>query len=372
MRIAQIAPPIESVPPTCYGGTERVVSYLTEELVKQGHQITLFASGDSLTSAELVPCTKTALRLTPTVRDPIPYYMLMLDNVRERADEFDILHFHIDQFHFPIFRSMAHRTLTTLHGRQDLPDLQMLYRGFPEMPLVSISNAQRRPCAAANFAATVYHGIPKGLHAANADRRGSYLAFLGRICPEKRVDHAIAIARAAGVPLKIAAKVDKVDEEYFREDIKPLLNGPDVEFIGEINEHAKTAFLGGALALLFPIDWPEPFGLALIEAMACGTPVLAFRRGSVPEIVDEGVTGYIVDTPEEAIAVLPDVLSLDRRAVRQRFEERFSAERMARDYLKVYHSLLRAPARGEVEDRELETPRRPGRMNGNGKGFYAD
>jgi glycosyltransferase involved in cell wall biosynthesis len=372
MRIAQIAPPIESVPPTCYGGTERVVSYLTEELVKQGHQLTLFASGDSLTSAELVPCTETALRLSPTVRDPIPYYMLMLDKVRERADEFDIFHFHIDQFHFPIFRPMAQRTLTTLHGRQDLPDLQALYRVFTDMPLVSISNAQRRPCAAANFAATVYHGIPKELHAANVDWRGSYLAFLGRICPEKGVDHAIAIARAAGVPLKIAAKVDKVDEEYFREKIMPLLNEPGVEFIGEINEHAKTAFLGGALALLFPIDWPEPFGLALIEAMACGTPVLAFRRGSVPEIVDEGVTGYIVDTPEEAIAALPDVLSLDRRTVRRRFEERFSAERMARDYLKVYHSLLNAPVRGDFEGRELETARRPGRINGNGKGFYAD
>jgi glycosyltransferase involved in cell wall biosynthesis len=348
------------------------VSYLTEELVRQGHRLTLFASGDSLTSAELVPCTKSALRLTPTVRDTIPYYMLMLDKVRERADEFDILHFHIDQFHFPIFRPMAQRTLTTLHGRQDLPDLQVLYRGFNDMPLVSISNAQRRPCAAANFAATVYHGIPKELHAANLDRRGSYLAFLGRICPEKRVDHAIAIARAAGVPLKIAAKVDKVDEEYFREAIMPLLNGPDVEFIGEINEHAKTKFLGDALGLLFPIDWPEPFGLALIEAMACGTPVLAFRHGSVPEIVDEGVTGYIVDTPEEAVAVLPAVLSLDRRAVRQRFEERFSAERMARDYLGFYHSLLDAPAAREVEGREPKTARRPGLLNGNGKGFYAD
>jgi glycosyltransferase involved in cell wall biosynthesis len=348
------------------------VSYLTEELVRQGHRLTLFASGDSLTSAELVPCTKSALRLTPTVRDTIPYYMLMLDKVRERADEFDILHFHIDQFHFPIFRPMAQRTLTTLHGRQDLPDLQVLYRGFNDMPLVSISNAQRRPCAAANFAATVYHGIPKELHAANLDRRGSYLAFLGRICPEKRVDHAIAIARAAGVPLKIAAKVDKVDEEYFREAIMPLLNGPDVEFIGEINEHAKTKFLGDALGLLFPIDWPEPFGLALIEAMACGTPVLAFRHGSVPEIVDEGVTGYIVDTPEEAVAVLPAVLSLDRRAVRQRFEERFSAERMARDYLGVYHSLLDTPAAREVEGREPKAARRPGLLNGNGKGFYAD
>jgi glycosyltransferase involved in cell wall biosynthesis len=342
MRIAQIAPLIESVPPTCYGGTERVVSYLTEELVKQGHQITLFASGDSLTSAELVPCTKGALRLTSTVKDWIPYYMLMLDKVRERADEFDILHFHIDQFHFPIFRPIAHRTLTTLHGRQDLPDLHALYRGFTEMPLVSISDAQRSPCPRASFVATVYHGIPSDLHVAKVDQCGKYLAFLGRICPEKRVDHAIAIARAAGIPLKVAAKVDKIDEAYFREVIVPLLDGPDVEYIGEINEQAKTTFLGDAVALLFPIDWPEPFGLSLIEAMACGTPVLAFRRGSVPEIVDEDVTGRIVDTPQEAIAVLPEVLSLDRRAVRRRFDERFSAERMARDYIEVYRSLLGA------------------------------
>lgn len=371
MRIAQIAPLIESVPPTCYGGTERVVSYLTEELVRQGHQITLFASGDSLTSAELVPCTETALRLTPAVRDPIPYYMLMLDKVRERADEFDILHFHIDQFHFPIFRTIAQRTLTTLHGRQDLPDLQALYRGFTEMPLVSISNAQRRPCAAANFMATVYHGIPSDLHVANVDQRGSYLAFLGRICPEKRVDHAIAIARAAGLPLKIAAKVDKVDEDYFQEAIVPLLNGPDVEFIGEINEHSKTAFLGDASALLFPIDWPEPFGLSLIEAMSCGTPVVAFRRGSVTEVVDDGITGRIVDSPQEAVAVLPEVLAFDRRAVRQRFDERFSAGRMARDYLKVYHSLLTAPARSDLGDGRIGTRPR-GQINGNGKGSYAD
>ena len=361
MRIAQIAPPIESVPPTCYGGTERVVSYLTEELVKQGHQLTLFASGNSLTSAELVPCTKTALRLTPTVRDPIPYYMLMLDKVRERADEFDILHFHIDQFHFPIFRPMAQRTLTTLHGRQDLPDLQALYRGFTDMPLVSISNAQRRPCAAANFAATVYHGIPKELHTANVDRRGSYLAFLGRICPEKRVDHAIAIARAAGVPLKIAAKVDKVDEEYFREAIIPLLNGPGVEFIGEINEHAKTKFLGDAAWSALSDRLAGAFRTGADRSDGLWNAGARIRRGSVPEIVDQGVTGYIVDTPEEAIAVLPDVLSLDRHAVRQRFEERFSAERMARDYLKVYHSLLATPTRREVEAREFDTPRYPGR-----------
>jgi glycosyltransferase involved in cell wall biosynthesis len=297
--------------------------------------------------------------------------MLMLDKVRERADEFDILHFHIDQFHFPIFRDMAQRTLTTLHGRQDLPDLQALYRGFGEMPLVSISNEQRRPCAAANYVATVYHGIPSDLHVATFEPRGAYLAFLGRICPEKRVDHAIAIARASGLSLEVAAKVDKVDQDYFRDEIMPLLDGPDVEFIGEINEHAKTAFLGNAIALLFPIDWPEPFGLSLIESMACGTPVIAFRRGSVPEVVDDGVTGRIVDSVEEAVAVLPDVLALDRRAVRRRFEERFSTERMARDYLKLYHSVLNVPAGSDIEERRIARPRH-GRIEGNGKGSYAD
>jgi len=372
MRIAQIAPPIESVPPAYYGGTERVVSYLTEELVKQGHQVTLFASGDSLTSAELVSCTKAALRLTPSVRDVIPYYLLMLDKVRERADEFDVLHFHIDQFHFPIFRPIAHRTLTTLHGRQDLPDLQALYRGFGEMPLVSISNAQREPAPDAGYVATVYHGIPIDLHESNVDRRGNYLAFLGRICPEKRVDHAIAIARASGIPLKIAAKVDKVDEAYFRETIAPLLTGPDVEFVGEINERAKTAFLGDALALLFPIDWPEPFGLALIESMACGTPVLAFRRGSVPEIVDEGVTGSIVSTPKEAIEALPGVLALDRGTVRRRFEERFSASRMAHDYLKLYRSVLEAPEQRDYDGETLGPQSRSNRLNGNGKQSHFD
>jgi glycosyltransferase involved in cell wall biosynthesis len=296
----------------------------------------------------------------------------MLDKVRERADEFDVLHFHIDQFHFPIFRPIAHRTLTTLHGRQDLPDLQALYRGFGEMPLVSISNAQREPAPDAGYVATVYHGIPIDLHESNVDRRGSYLAFLGRICPEKRVDHAIAIARASGIPLKIAAKVDKVDEAYFRETIAPLLTGPDVEFVGEINERAKTAFLGDALALLFPIDWPEPFGLALIESMACGTPVLAFRRGSVPEIVDEGVTGSIVSTPEEAIEALPGVLALERRTVRRRFEERFSASRMAHDYLKLYRSVLEAPEQRDFDGEALGPQSRSNRLNGNGKQSHFD
>jgi glycosyltransferase involved in cell wall biosynthesis len=348
MRIAQVAPLFESVPPRLYGGTERVVYYLTEELVRQGHQVTLFASGDSIRSAELVPCTPRALRLDPDVRDSIPHQMLLLDKVRERAGDFDILHFHVDYLHFPLFRTEARRTLTTLHGRQDLADHMPFYAHFPEMPLVSISNAQRTPLARANFAATVYHGLPLDLHKPTFEPRGGYLAFLGRIAPEKRPDRAIAIARATGLPLKIAAKVDKVDEAYFREVIAPLLDGPGVEFIGEINEGEKTEFLGQAAALLFPVDWPEPFGLVMIEAMACGTPVLAFRCGSVPEIIDEGQTGRIVSSLEEAVQAIPDMLALDRKAVRARFEERFSVTRMAADYLKVYHKMLRWQAAPEV------------------------
>ena len=341
MRIAQVAPLMESVPPRFYGGTERIVSYLTEELVQLGHEVTLFASADSITTAELVGCAPVALRLEPKVRDPIPYYMLMLDRVRAQADRFDIIHFHIDQFHFPIFRPIAERTVTTLHGRQDLPDLKPLYLGFDDMPLVSISDAQRTPMAHANFAATVPHGISLSLHPPIAHPRGGYLAFLGRIAPEKGPDRAIAIARSLGIPLKIAAKVDRVDEAYFREKIAPLLDGPGVEFVGEINERQKSDFLGEASALLFPIDWPEPFGLVMIEAMACGTPVLAFGSGSVPEIIDHGVTGLIVRSVEEAVAAMPRLLSLDRKAVRRRFEERFSATRMARDYVSVYEALLR-------------------------------
>jgi len=340
MRIAQIGPLIESVPPRLYGGTERIVSYLTEELVALGHDVTLFASGDSMTAANLVPCVPKALRLDANVIDPLPYYMLMLDRVRQRADDFDILHFHIDQFQFPLFRPIANRTVTTLHGRQDLPDLLPLYVGFDDMPLVSISNDQRRPVPNANFAATVYHGLPVDLHRPVVKPNDGYVAFLGRISPEKRPDRAIVIARALGIPLKIAAKVDRADEAYFRTTIEPLLDGPGVEFIGEINEHQKTKFLGNARALLFPVDWPEPFGLSMIEAMACGTPVLAFRCGSVPEIVDDGVTGAIVKTMEEAIAALPHVIALDRKKVRQRFEQRFSATRMAKDYVGVYRSLL--------------------------------
>jgi glycosyltransferase involved in cell wall biosynthesis len=344
MKIAQIAPLMESVPPRLYGGSERVASYVTEELVAQGHDVTLFASGQSITAAKLVACCAQPLRLSPSVKDVIPYYMLMLDKVRSMASEFDILHFHIDQFHFPVFREMARRTVTTLHGRQDLPDLHNLYRGFPEMPLVSISNAQRAPIPDANYVGTVYHGVPRDL-TLMLEPRGGYLAFLGRISPEKRVDRAIAIARAAGLPLKIAAKVDRVDEVYFRAEIEPLLHQSGVEYIGEIDDRRKNAFLGEARALLFPIDWPEPFGLSMIEAMACGTPVLAFRNGAVPEVIDDGITGHIVDSTDEAIAKLGAVLALDRSRVRQRFEERFTATRMAHDYVKIYEGLIGAPAR---------------------------
>ena len=344
MKIAQVAPLMESVPPRLYGGTERVVSYLTDELVRLGHEVTLFASGDSVSTANLVRCVPTALRLDASVRDPIPYYMLMLDRVRELADEFDVLHFHIDQFHFPLFRPIANKTVTTLHGRQDLPDLKPLYLGFSDIPLVSISNAQRKPIPNANFVATVYHGLPLHLFKPTCRVSGGYVAFLGRISPEKRPDRAIRIAQALELPIKIAAKVDKVDEAYFREKIVPLLNQPGVQFIGEIDERAKSEFLGNAGALVFPIDWPEPFGLSMIEAMACGTPVLAFCCGSVPEIIDPGVTGAIVRTMAEAIRTLPQVLALDRRTVRQGFEQRFSATRMAKDYIQVYGSVLKRPS----------------------------
>ena len=367
MKIAQIAPLMESVPPRLYGGTERIVSYLTDELVRLGHDVTLFATADSITAAELVGCASTALRLDGNVRDPIPYYMLMLDRVRRLAEEFDILHFHIDQFHFPLFRQMANRTVTTLHGRQDLPDLKPLYLGFSEMPLVSISDGQRRPIANANVVATVHHGIPTNLHKPNYNPRGGYLAFLGRIAPEKRPERAILIARALGIPLKIAAKVDKVDEAYFREQIAPLLSDPGVEFVGEIDERRKAEFLGEAQALLFPIDWPEPFGLVMIEAMACGTPILAFRQGSVSEIIDEGVTGAIVDTMEEAVRLLPQVVALDRHAVRRRFEQRFSSARMATDYVALYRSLLKQSSTS-VRETPVPLPRmvREKKLNGGG------
>ncbi len=368
MKIAQVAPLMESVPPRLYGGTERIVSYLTEELVRMGHDVTLFASGDSMTAAKLVGCVPGALRLDAKVRDTIPYYMLMLDRVRQQAADFDIIHFHIDQFQFPLFRHIAARTVTTLHGRQDLPDLKPLYIGFNDMPLVSISNAQRTAIPNANFVATIHHGLPADLHKPIFNPRGGYVAFLGRISPEKRPDRAIQIARALSIPLKIAAKVDKADEAYFREVIAPLLEGPDVEFIGEINEQQKTEFLGEALACLFPVEWPEPFGLTMIEAMACGTPVLAFRYGSVPEVIDHGITGLIVENLDEAIGALPRVISLDRHKVRRRFEERFSASRMAKDYLNVYRSQLEHARAAERDDEEVRLA--PDRILENAEGLH--
>jgi glycosyltransferase involved in cell wall biosynthesis len=340
MRIAQIAPLAERCPPRLYGGTERIVSYLTEELVRQGHEVTLFASGDSRTAARLIRCSDIALRLNPLVKDPLPYHIIMLDEVRRRADEFDVLHFHIDILHFPIIRPFANRTLTTLHGRLDLPDLVPLYSAFREIPLVSISDAQRKPLPPVNWAGTVLHGLPQDLLPFTPKPDGGYLAFLGRISPEKRPDRAIEIATRAGLPLKIAAKIDKVDQAYWDDVIEPLVRAhPNVEFVGEINEKQKATFLGNARALLFPIDWPEPFGLVMIEAMACGTPVIAFRNGSVPEILEEGRTGFIVDNMDDAVAAVERVGNLDRAEVRAAFEERFTVERMARDYLALYREL---------------------------------
>jgi glycosyltransferase involved in cell wall biosynthesis len=339
MRIAQIAPLHESCPPRFYGGTERVVSHLTEELVKLGHEVTLFASGDSLTAATLEAGSEIALRLDRSCKDPLVYHLIMLDRLRRRADEFDILHFHTDYLHFPLFADRWENTLTTLHGRLDLPDLPVMMREYAMMPLVSISDAQQAPMPWANWCRTVQHGLPRNLHRLG-DGSGGYLAFLGRISPEKAPDRAIAIARRAGLPLRIAAKIDAVDQEYYDSKIVPLLKDPSIEFIGEIGEADKGPFLGNALALLFPIAWPEPFGMVLIEAMANGTPVIAFGHGSVPEIIEDGVTGFIVDRIETAAAAVPLALQLDRKAIRRRFEERFTAERMARDYLAVYDRVL--------------------------------
>ena len=345
MKIAQIAPLIESVPPRFYGGTERVVSYLTEALVSQGHEVTLFASGDSITAANLVPCCTQALRLDFAVTDVVPYYMLMLDKVRSSAAEFDVLHFHIDHFHFPIFRHLPIPSLTTLHGRQDLRDCLPFYAGFSDMPLISISQAQRTPLPHANFAATIHHGLPQDLHEASYRPNGGYLAFIGRISPEKGPVDAIRIAQSLGIPLKIAAKVDRHDESYFREVVQPMLATEGVEFIGEISERDKGPFLRDAVALLFPICWPEPFGLVMIEAMACGTPVLAYRAGAVEEVIDEGVSGMIVDNIDQARIALVQVAAMDRRKVRRRFEERFTARRMATDYVRVYQSFVYRAAR---------------------------
>ncbi|HEX7045017.1 MAG TPA: glycosyltransferase family 4 protein [Burkholderiales bacterium] len=341
MKIAQVAPLYESVPPKLYGGTERVVSYLTEELVRQGHEVTLFAAGDSSTCARLESVAARALRLDRHCVDPLAHHVLLLDRVIDAADEFDIIHFHTDYLHFPVTRWLRVAHVTTLHGRLDIPDLKPLYKRFAGVPVISISNAQRKPLAFANWVATVYHGLPEEQYVFQP-KPGKYLAFLGRISPEKRPDRAIEIARRAGIPLKIAAKVDKADRAYFEARIKPLLDGPGVEYIGEIGEHEKSEFLGNACALLFPIDWPEPFGLVMIEALACGTPVIAWPHGSVPEVLRDGETGFLVQSIEEAVAAVARLDRLSRVHCRQVFERRFSVRRMVRDYLEAYEAVSAA------------------------------
>ncbi len=339
MRIAQVSPLYESVPPKYYGGTERIVSYLTEELVRQGHEVTLFASADSVTRAHLISPCKRSLRLDKDCIDPIAHHILLLEQVFQMADEFDIIHFHIDYIHFPLFRRCHTPHLTTLHGRLDIRDIAPLYQEFREVPVVSISNAQQRQMPWLNWMGTVYHGLPKDLYRLH-EVPGKYLAFLGRISPEKRPDRAIKIAERAGMELKMAAKVDKADKEYFETVIRPMLNSPFVEFIGEIREGEKDEFLGNAYALLFPIDWPEPFGLVVIEAMACGTPVIAWRCGSVPEVIRDGINGFIVDSLDEAVKAVERTRYLKRRVCRKIFEQRFTATRMAKDYLCLYEETI--------------------------------
>jgi glycosyltransferase involved in cell wall biosynthesis len=380
VRIAQVAPLYEAVPPKYYGGTERVVSYLTEELVRQGHQVTLFASGDSVTAADLVPICPQALRLNEQCVDRLAPHLVQIEAVFRAAHRFDVIHFHIDYLHYPLSRRSAVPHVTTLHGRLDMPELASLYDEFTDMPVVSISDAQRAPLPQANWQGTVHHGLPPDL-LRGRDRPGDYLAFVGRISPEKGVDRAVEIARRVGMKLRVAAKVDAADRDYFR-TVEPLLRDPLVEFAGEIGEAKKGAFLGGARALLFPIDWPEPFGLVMIEAMACGTPVVAWRCGSVPEVIDDGVTGFVVTDLDAAVRAVERCADLDRRRCRQTFERRFTAARMANDYLKVYERLAqraaprvrpdagpweRVPAGGVWLDKVRGGRREPDRTQVNGK-----
>jgi glycosyltransferase involved in cell wall biosynthesis len=341
MRIAQVAPLTEAVPPKLYGGTERVVHWLTEELVTQGHDVTLFASGDSHTSGKLDAGWPRALRLDGSVRDPNALHMEMLERVRRKCDdeEFDILHFHLDYYPFSLFSRQPTPFVTTLHGRLDLPEHQPVFTTFSKVPVISISNAQRRPVPQANFVRTIYHGLPENLLTPQPITP-SYLAVLGRIAPEKGVDRAIKIAIRAGIPLKIAAKIDRADEDYYEQVVRPLMDHPLVEYIGEIGDQEKPEFLSGACGLLLPIDWPEPFGLVMIEAMACGTPVIAYNRGSVPEIIDEAVTGFIVEDETSAVAAVGRLASIDRSAVRKQFEARFTARRMALDYVAAYRGMM--------------------------------
>ncbi len=339
MRIAQIAPLTEAIPPKLYGGTERVIHWLTEELVALGHGVTLFASGDSSTSANLVPIWPKALRIDGRVRDPCALHMMMLEHVRRRAPDFDVLHFHLDYYPFSLFCRQPTPFLTTLHGRLDLPEHQPVFTTFSSVPVVSISDAQREPVPQAGFIRTIYHGVPEHLLIPRP-MQPSYLAFIGRISPEKGIENAIRIAQGCGLPLKIAAKIDVVDRGYFEERIRPLLALPGIDHIGEISDAEKPEFLSGATAVLAPINWPEPFGLVMIEAMACGTPVIAFNRGAVPEIVEDSVTGFIVEDEASAITAMEKLDSLSREAIRRRFEERFTARRMAEDYLCAYEQLI--------------------------------
>jgi glycosyltransferase involved in cell wall biosynthesis len=338
MKIAQIAPLAESVPPKLYGGTERVVSYLADALVELGHEVTLFATGDSLSKARLEPAWPQALRLDPSVRDAFAPLFILLETVARRAADFDVVHSHIDYFGYPLLRRLGTPAVTTLHGRLDLPELSPLYRVYSDVPVVSISDAQRGPLPHANYLATVYHGMPETL-LAPGHGSGGYLAFLGRISPEKAPDAAIRIAARAGMPLKIAAKIDRVDQEYFSRQIEPLLSQAHVHFIGEIADHQKSDFLGGAAGLVFPIAWREPFGLVMIEAMACGTPVVAFNHGSVPEVLQHGVTGFIVDSEHAAADAARQLHTLDRSRIRAEFERRFTAQTMARNYLNLYERM---------------------------------
>jgi glycosyltransferase involved in cell wall biosynthesis len=343
MKIAQVSPLYEAVPPKLYGGTERVVAHLCDALADLGHDVTLFASAEAQTKARLAPVRDQAIRLDPApLKSDLAAHMFMLDEVRRRQSEFDVIHFHTDMIHFPMFEAMAGRTLTTLHGRLDMKDLAGVYQRWSSFPVVSISNAQRTFLPHANWAGTVHHGMPTALYRFSPTP-GGYLAFLGRISPEKGPDRAIAIAKAVGMPLKIAAKVDAADKVYFETEIRPLLDHPLIEFIGEIGDGQKSEFLGGAQALLFPIEWPEPFGLVMIEAMACGTPVIAYAHGSAPEIIEDGVTGVLVGGESEAAEAFARIRRMDRTLVRKRFEERFSSEVMAQGYLDLY-PMLAGPA----------------------------
>ena len=341
MKIAQVSPLAEPVPPIGYGGTERIVAYLSDELIRRGHEVTLFASGDSQTKGQLIAGSERALRLDPEIVDPQAHDTFQLAQVLQEAEAFDIIHFHTGYSHFPLFRGHQTPGVTTFHGRLDIPDLNQLFSEFTDMPVVSISNSQRQPFPQMNWQGTVYHGLPLDLYKLG-DGRGNYLAFLGRICPEKRVDRAIKIAQRAQMKIKIAAKIDNVDREYMEKKIQPLLDDRLVEFVGEVDLAEKQKLLGSAYALLFPIDWPEPFGLVMVESMACGTPVIAYRAGSVPEVVDPGLTGFIVETLEQSVEALQKIQALDRKLCREIFERRFSSARMALDYVKIYEKLVSA------------------------------